>query len=56
MALIKVVGAERIVMGSDYPVGEADPIGFIERCPGITKVEVDMITGGTAAKLLRLQV
>jgi aminocarboxymuconate-semialdehyde decarboxylase len=53
-ALIKAVGADRIVMGSDYPVGEADPIGFIERCPGITKAEVDMIVGGTAAKILGL--
>jgi hypothetical protein len=35
-------------------VGEADPIGFVERCPGITKAEVDMIVGGTAAKILRL--
>jgi aminocarboxymuconate-semialdehyde decarboxylase len=53
-ALIKAVGADRVVMGSDYPVGEADPIGFIERCPGITKAEVDMIVGGTAAKILGL--
>jgi aminocarboxymuconate-semialdehyde decarboxylase len=53
-ALIKVVGADRIVMGSDYPVGDADPIGFVERCPGITADEVAMITGGTAAKILEL--
>jgi aminocarboxymuconate-semialdehyde decarboxylase len=53
-ALIAVVGADRVVMGSDYPVGEADPVGFVERCPGITSDEVAMITGGTAAKLLRL--
>lgn len=54
-ALIKAVGADRIVMGSDYPVGEADPVGFIERCPGITKAEVDMIVGGTAAAVLGLK-
>ncbi|MPZ55497.1 MAG: amidohydrolase family protein [Rhizobiales bacterium] len=54
-ALIKVVGADRVVMGSDYPVGEADPIGFVERCPGITAAEVDMITGRTAATLLGLK-
>jgi aminocarboxymuconate-semialdehyde decarboxylase len=53
-ALIAVVGADRVVMGSDYPVGETDPIGFVERCPGITGDEVAMITGGTAARLLRL--
>jgi len=53
-ALIKAVGADRIVMGSDYPVGEADPVGFVEHCPGITKADVDMIVGGTAAKILGL--
>jgi aminocarboxymuconate-semialdehyde decarboxylase len=55
-ALIKIVGADRIVMGSDYPVGEADPIGFVERCPGITSEQVAMITGGNAAKILGLRV
>jgi aminocarboxymuconate-semialdehyde decarboxylase len=54
-ALIKIVGADRIVMGSDYPVGESDPIGFVERCPGISKAEVDMIVGGNAAKILGLK-
>jgi len=53
-ALIKAVGADRVVMGSDYPVGEADPIGFVERCPDITPAEIDMIVGGTAARILRL--
>jgi aminocarboxymuconate-semialdehyde decarboxylase len=55
-ALIKIVGADRIVMGSDYPVGEVDPIGFVERCPGITSEQVAMITGGNAAKILGLGV
>ena len=26
------VGASRLVMGSDYPVGEDDPVGFLRRC------------------------
>ncbi|MET9871839.1 amidohydrolase family protein, partial [Streptomyces sp. NPDC006386] len=33
-ALVGRVGANRIVLGSDYPVGDPDPVGFIERCPG----------------------
>jgi aminocarboxymuconate-semialdehyde decarboxylase len=41
-------------MGSDYPVGESDPVGFVERCPGISEAEVDMIVGGNAAKVLGL--
>jgi aminocarboxymuconate-semialdehyde decarboxylase len=55
-ALIRIVGADRVVMGSDYPVGETDPIGFVERCPGMSAAEVDMIVGGNAAKLLGLKI
>ncbi|MGP0090021.1 MAG: amidohydrolase family protein [Xanthobacteraceae bacterium] len=53
-ALIARVGADRLVMGSDYPVGEADPVDFIENCPGVFKADAAMMTGGTAAKLLGL--
>jgi aminocarboxymuconate-semialdehyde decarboxylase len=52
--LIERVGADRVVMGSDYPVGESDPIGFVENCSGISKADAAMITGGTAARLLGL--
>lgn len=55
-ALIKRVGADRLVMGSDYPVGDADPIGFIQKCPGVSSEDVATLTGGTAAKLLGLPV
>jgi aminocarboxymuconate-semialdehyde decarboxylase len=41
-------------MGSDYPVGETDPVGFVAGCPGLTEAEIAMINGGTAAKLLGL--
>jgi aminocarboxymuconate-semialdehyde decarboxylase len=30
-ALVQRVGADRLVMGSDCPVGESDPIGFIKK-------------------------
>ena len=29
--LVERIGADRLVMGSDYPVGEKDPVGFVER-------------------------
>ena len=31
-ALAARVGPDRIVMGSDYPVGDTDPVGFVIRC------------------------
>ena len=51
-SLIKIVGPDRLVLGSDYPIGEADPIGFINRCPDISDAEKRMILGGKAAELL----
>lgn len=51
-ALVRRVGADRIVMGSDYPVGEPDPLGFVARCAVLSPDEVVQIQGGTAARLL----
>jgi aminocarboxymuconate-semialdehyde decarboxylase len=53
-ALVQRVGADRLVMGSDFPVGELDPVGFIERCPGVSEDSAEQIVGGTAAGLLGL--
>ena len=53
-ALVASVGADRIVLGSDYPVGDPDPVGFIERCPGLTPEQVTTIKSSTATRLLGL--
>lgn len=51
--LLERVGADRLVMGSDYPVGEKDPIGFIrENTP--SEDQMRQICGGNAARLLNL--
>jgi aminocarboxymuconate-semialdehyde decarboxylase len=52
VALLKIVGADRLVLGSDYPVGETDPVGFIERCPALSAAEKRMVLGGNARTLL----
>jgi aminocarboxymuconate-semialdehyde decarboxylase len=46
------VGPDRIVMGSDYPVGDTDPVGFVTRCDALSPAEADMVLGGTAGQLL----
>jgi aminocarboxymuconate-semialdehyde decarboxylase len=51
--LLRRVGADRLVMGSDYPVGEKDPLAFIEQFQ-IPKSEKALICGANAARLLGL--
>ena len=51
--LIERVGADRIVMGSDYPVGEKDPVGWLKSC-GLTGPQLAAIAGANAARLLGL--
>jgi len=51
--LLERIGADRLVMGSDYPVGEKNPTAFIEQA-NISKTEKQLICGGNAARLLNL--
>jgi len=54
--LARLVGADRLVLGSDYcfDMGLEDPLGAVERIPGLSAEERDGIIGGTPAKLLGL--
>ncbi len=53
-ALVRRVGADRLVMGSDYAVGDPDPIGSVEAVVNIGEKDRPLVTGGTAARLLGL--
>jgi aminocarboxymuconate-semialdehyde decarboxylase len=53
-ALIRRVGADRIVVGTDYPFGEDDPIGNIGKAEGISGDTHRKILGETAAGILGL--
>jgi aminocarboxymuconate-semialdehyde decarboxylase len=53
-ALIGQVGADHVLMGSDWPVGEADPIGFVERCEALDDAARAAVLGANAARLLGL--
>jgi aminocarboxymuconate-semialdehyde decarboxylase len=52
-ALIERVGVNQLVMGSDYPIGESDPIAWLNSC-GLNQSEVSAIAGGNAQKLLSI--
>jgi aminocarboxymuconate-semialdehyde decarboxylase len=52
--LIDQVGADRIVMGTDYPfpVASRDPLGDVAAVSGLGQSEREAILGATAARLL----
>ena len=54
-ALVKRVGAEQIVLGSDYPVGEPKPVEFVESC-ALTPDDKHKIIGTNAARLFGIPV
>ncbi len=51
--LLERVGADRLVLGTDYPVGDVDPLGILTAA-GASDDDLVVIAGGNAARLLRL--
>jgi aminocarboxymuconate-semialdehyde decarboxylase len=56
--IVDTVGADHVVLGSDYPadMGEPYPVGFVESCASLSEVEKIAILGGNAAKLFGIKV
>jgi aminocarboxymuconate-semialdehyde decarboxylase len=54
--LVAQMGAERVVVGTDYPfdMGDDDPVGLVEATPGLSDDERARILGVNAAGLLGL--
>ena len=50
--LVHLVGAERVVMGSDYPVGEVKPAEFVRDCAALDAAGKEMVLSANAARLL----
>jgi aminocarboxymuconate-semialdehyde decarboxylase len=55
MNLIRLVGADRVLLGSDYcfDMGLVDPVGVVGRLP-LSDADRALILGQTAARMLRL--
>jgi aminocarboxymuconate-semialdehyde decarboxylase len=51
---VRLYGADRIIMGTDYPfdMADFDPIGHVASVEGFDSASVAAITGGNARKLL----
>src|SRR5262244_1896319 len=54
--LVQVFGADRILMGTDYPydMAEYDPVGHVAAVEGFDQSTIAAITGGNARRLLGL--
>jgi aminocarboxymuconate-semialdehyde decarboxylase len=54
--LIDLVGADHVMLGTDspYDMGEMDPVGMLDRVPGLTAEERKAILRGTANKLFKM--
>lgn len=54
--LIRQVGADRVVIGSDYPfdMGYAKPVDVVEHLTDVTPADRELIEGKNAARLLKL--
>lgn len=56
MDVIRLIGADRVVFGSDYPhpEGLAEPTGYVDRLAGLSQEEIAKVMGGNMAEILRL--
>ncbi len=52
--LVDRYGADHVLLGTDYPydMGDDDPLALLGRADGLTQDQVDLISGGNAARLL----
>ena len=55
--LINRYGADHVVLGTDYPydMGEDDPLGLIAQVKKLSRADRELITGGNAARLLKIK-
>ncbi len=54
--VIEMMGADRVMLGSDmpFPIGDHEPMTIVKNA-GLKPDQVEAISGGTAAKLFRIQ-
>ena len=54
--LVDRYGADHVLLGTDYPydMGDDDPLATVGGVPGLRQQDIDLITGGNAARLLGL--
>ena len=55
VGLVKLLGADRVLFGSDYPhpEGLADPIAFVDELSGLPSADVAKVMGGNLGRLMK---
>ena len=56
--IVKLVGADRVVFGSDWPhpEGLSDPISYVDDLAGLDQADIERIMGGNMCELLKIKV
>ena len=54
--LIDLLGADRVVFGSDYPhpEGMSDPLTYVDELAGLPHEDVAQVMGGNLAEVMKL--
>ena len=57
IGLVELLGADRVLFGSDYPhpEGMADPISFVDELSSLPHEDVAKIMGGNLNRLMNLE-
>jgi predicted TIM-barrel fold metal-dependent hydrolase len=56
IGLVKLIGADRVLFGSDFPhpEGLADPLAFVDDLKGLSDEEIRLVMGGNLAQLMQV--
>ncbi len=54
--LIKLIGADRVVFGSDYPHAEgmSDPLSYVDELEGLSHEDIAKVMGGNLAQVMKV--
>jgi predicted TIM-barrel fold metal-dependent hydrolase len=54
---VDMVGADRVVFGSDWPHAEGmrDPLNFVDDLAGLPQPDIEKIMGGNMMKLFKVE-
>jgi predicted TIM-barrel fold metal-dependent hydrolase len=55
VGLVKLLGADHVLFGSDYPhpEGLADPVSFVEELQALPSADVAKVMGGNLGRLMK---